>query len=109
MNYNPEDISASEYEKIVLKRFRQLHEKDSKALRNFNIVVIAVILIASIICGSFIAITISEYWIPVRRAFLNFVFWLDDLSWTANLFILLPCLAFIMWIFIHRSAVKSRK
>lgn len=103
------DISHAEAEKRVIAKFKELHEKDDRALRNFNIVVIGFIAFASIICGSAIAITISEYWIPVRRAFLNFVFWIDDLSWTANLFILLPCLAFIIWVFIHRSAVKSRK
>lgn len=103
------DISHDEAEKRILKRFREVHENDDRALRNFNIVVIGFIAFASIICGSAIAITISEYWIPVRRAFLNFVFWLDDLPMVANWLILLPCLAFIIWFMIHRQAKKDLK
>lgn len=105
MNYQPEDISASEYEKLVLKKFRELHEKDDRALRNFNIVVIGFIVIASIICGSAIAIMISENMSYVRKA----IYWLDDLPWTANLFLLLPCLAFTIWFFIHKNAKKQRQ
>lgn len=104
------DISHSEAEKRVIAKFKELHEKDDRALRNFNIVVIAVILIASIICGSFIAITISEYWIPVRRAFLNFVFWLDDLPvWVSTCIILFALCVISVSLAIINSARIARK
>lgn len=100
-----EDISHSEAEKRVLKKFRELHEKDDRALRNFNIVVIGLIAFASIVCGSAIAIMISENMRYVRKA----IYWLDDLPWTANLFLLLPCLAFTIWFMLNRQAKKDLK
>lgn len=103
---NFENVAQQLYEEKKLKDFKKNNpDYRDAAFTGFNIAVIFTILITSIVVGSSLAIIITENKANIQKA----LYWIDSLPWTANLFILLPCLAFVIWWKIHRSAVKSRE
>lgn len=94
------DVSAEEYEKILLAKFRAKDPTESwKPLWHLSMLISI-----GAIGGLAVAILVWVNWKHILRG----IYWIDDLGWVPNLLIIIFGIAVTVSIIVVRSANRSR-